>query len=218
MLFEDRELVPAHAIALEGHERPLQPGVQTQAVDQPHRNELGLGIAGGVAGVVQVVAVHGPDGAPRQLGKGAEPVARLEEAIEDLVGTRGHLGDHGGAPPGMERVEPRRAGECLAAVLALLQKVTTGIAVAQDALETATQELLVTELRGVAAVPTVIPQQPEGRLEKRLAHGPLVEGWFHVAILSIHRPCDENHRDKKPPHRRRPGHAVGPRRERIKSP
>ena len=65
----------------------------------------------------------------------------------------------------MERVEPRGAGQRLAAILPVLDEVAAGIEVAQDALETAPQKLFVTEFRGVPPVTAVVAKEPESRLE-----------------------------------------------------
>ena len=193
MLFENGPLVPAQAVALEGHEGPLQAGVQAQAIEQTHRHELALGITGCVAGVFELVAVHRPDGATGQLGKGAEPVAGLEEPVENFIGTKGHLGDHGRTPIGVECVKPSGARECLAAILADLEEGSAGIALPQDALEAAPQELLVTELRGVSPVTAIISQQPQRRLEKRFIHHQVRKARFHVTRLSIHQAFREKH-------------------------
>jgi hypothetical protein len=64
-----------------------------------------------------------------------------------------------------------------------LEEVPARIALAEHALETTPQELFVTELRGVPPVAAVVAQQPQNRLEKRLAHRLLIASWFHVTIL-----------------------------------
>jgi hypothetical protein len=53
-------------------------------------------------------------------------------------------------------------------------------------------------------VTAVVAQEPDGRLEKRLAPGQVTEGWSHVTILSIHRTQHENHFQEKPCRRRPP--------------
>ena len=158
MLFEDGKLVAAHAIALERHEGALQAGVQAKTIDQAHRDKFVLGVARGVASVFEVVAIHRPDRATSELGKRPEPVARLQEPVEHFVGTGGHFRDHGGAPSGMERVEPSGAGQRFAPILTGLEEVPAGIALAEHALETTPQELFVTELRGVPPVAAVVAQ------------------------------------------------------------
>ena len=191
--------------------------MQAQAVEQAGGDPLALGIAGGMTGVLHLVAVHGPDGATGQLGKRPEPVARLQEAVEDLIGAKGHLGDHGGAALRMERVEPGGAGERFASVLSRLEEVPAGIALAQDALEAAAQKLLVAQLRCVPPVAAMIAQEPQRRLVKGFVHHRVGRVWFHVAITTIQSAPREHRLRKKPPRPRRPGRAGGRPGGRIKS-
>ena len=158
--------MPPNPVALEGNRRALQPRVQAQAVKHADRNELALGIARRMAGMFQVVAVDGPDGAAGQFGKCAQPVARLQEPIEEFIGTGGHFGHHGGAATGMERIEPGGAGERFAGVLPTLEEVASGVAVAEDPQEAPAQELCIAEFQGVPPASAVVSQQPEGWLEK----------------------------------------------------
>jgi hypothetical protein len=76
----------------------------------------------------------------------------------------------------MERVEPGGASEPFAAILPSLEEVAAGIALPEDALEAAPQELLVAELRRVPPAPAIIPQEPESRLAKRFVHHHFGEG------------------------------------------
>jgi len=211
LLFEDRKLVVAHAIDLERHGRALQAGVQAQAVEQTHRDELALRIARRVAGMLQVMAVHRPDRPARQLREGAQPVAGLEQAREDLVGPRRHLGDHDGAARGVEGIEPGGPGQRFAAVLTGLQEVAARIAVPEDALHAAAQKLFVRELRGVPPAAAVVVQDPQGRLDERLGHRHAGEGGFHVTRLLIQPGRGEHHRANKPPRQCRPAPPTQPR-------
>jgi hypothetical protein len=76
----------------------------------------------------------------------------------------------------MERVEPGGASEPFAAILPSLEEVAAGIALPEDALEAAPQELLVAELRRVPPAPAIIPQEPESWLAKRFVHHHFGEG------------------------------------------
>lgn len=141
--------MPADAIALKGYECALQPGVQTQAVNHAHRNELALGIARRVAGVLQVVAVDRPDGATRQFGKrpsrrGCRKRSKTSSAWRlrrpwPRAGGNGARQTTWCGQPAPHRCPDGPEG------------VAAGIQVAQDALETALQELGVTEFRGCPA-------------------------------------------------------------------
>ena len=80
----------------------------------------------------------------------------------------------------MQGVKPGAPRQRLAAILANLQEVAAGIALPQDPLEPATQELLVAELRRVPPLPAIFVQEPQRRLEKGVIDQQIAEGWFHV--------------------------------------
>jgi hypothetical protein len=138
--------------------------MQAQAVKHANRNELVFAISRRMAGVLEVMTVHGPNRASRQFGKCAEPVTRLQKAVEKLVRAGRDLRHHGAPPCGMERVEPGGAGERFTAILAALEKIASLIAMQKHAQPTFAQKLFVAVYRRVPRVSAVIPPQPECRL------------------------------------------------------
>jgi hypothetical protein len=186
--------VSAHAIALKQGHGPQQAGMQTHAIQRADRHILVLRIGRRMAGVGDLMSVHRPDRAVAQLGKRAEPVALRQMAREHLVGSTCHFRHHCAPPLRVQGIEPGAACEIFPAVLARLQEVASGVALAQHPLDARTQELLVAQARCVTALAAVIAHQAERRLEKRLIYC----GMLHVSIIYLHSGIREVFYGEKP--------------------
>ena len=171
-----------------------------------------------MAGMLDLVAIDGPDRPAGQFGELLEPVPRLEEPVKEFIRTGGDFGHQVGPTAGMESAEPGGPGEILAVLLPGLQKVAAGIPVAEHPPQGLPHETLVAERRRVPPMPAIMAEQAEGGFKESLVDREVFQGLFHVSIISIRTPFGENETEDKPPHRRRPVRFTDLARKRSQSP